>query len=203
MVTWTSTPEWQHLARRKKVHTEPELLLRSALHAAGARFHLHRRLADGCTPDLVLPRHRVAVFVDGDYWHSCPVHGRQRPFTGPNAALWEEKMRRTRSAMSGRLRSPMVLAGRLSGFGNARFGPARMPRLKPCLRGALFHRSQRQRDLGLTANLTRSTGGVSSASTSSTVIVSVAVRWPAASSVILDTGISLLSGSPAPAVWAH
>jgi DNA mismatch endonuclease (patch repair protein) len=96
MAGWTSTPEGQHLARRKKAHTEPELLLRKALHAAGARFRLYRRLAPGCTPDLVLPRHRVAVFVDGDYWHSCPVHGRRRPFTGPNAALWEEKMQRNK-----------------------------------------------------------------------------------------------------------
>jgi DNA mismatch endonuclease (patch repair protein) len=96
MVVWTSTPEGRHLAQRKKVHTEPELLLRKALHAAGARFRLHRHLAQGCTPDLVLPRHRIAVFVDGDYWHSCPVHGRRRPFTGPNAALWEQKMQRNR-----------------------------------------------------------------------------------------------------------
>jgi DNA mismatch endonuclease (patch repair protein) len=70
------------------------MLLRRALHAAGARFRLHRRLARGCTPDIVLPGRRVAVFVDGCYWHSCPQHGRQTPWTGPNAALWEEKMRR-------------------------------------------------------------------------------------------------------------
>lgn len=91
---WTSTPRSRHLTGRKKTHTEPELLLRRALHAAGARFRLHRRLAPGCTPDVVLPGRRVAVFVDGCYWHSCPQHGRQTPWTGPNAALWEEKMRR-------------------------------------------------------------------------------------------------------------
>lgn len=94
MPFWTSTETGRHLRRRKKVDTEPELLLRTALHAAGARFRLHRELARGCTPDLVLPSRRIAVFVDGDYWHSCPVHGRTKPFTGPNAALWEEKMRR-------------------------------------------------------------------------------------------------------------
>lgn len=78
------------------MNTEPELLLRRALHAMGARFRLHRTLAKGCTPDLVLPRYRIAVFVDGDYWHGCPVHGRQKPFTGPNADLWERKMERNR-----------------------------------------------------------------------------------------------------------
>jgi DNA mismatch endonuclease (patch repair protein) len=71
-------------------------MLRRALHACGARFRLHRRLAPGCTPDLVLPGRKIAVFVDGDYWHSCPVHGRTTPFTGPNAVLWQEKMARNR-----------------------------------------------------------------------------------------------------------
>jgi DNA mismatch endonuclease (patch repair protein) len=93
---WVSTSEGNHLRRRRKAHTEPELLLRRALHALGARFRLHRRLAPGCTPDLVLPGRKVAVFVDGDYWHSCPAHGRKTPFTGPNAALWEAKMVRNR-----------------------------------------------------------------------------------------------------------
>lgn len=94
MTRWATTAEGRHLRGRTKVHTEPELLLRKALHALGARFRLHRRLAPGCTPDLVLPTRRIAVFVDGDYWHSCPVHGRKTPFTGPNAQLWVEKMAR-------------------------------------------------------------------------------------------------------------
>lgn len=93
---WVSTGAGAHLAGRKKQHTEPEVLLRKALHAAGSRFRLHRRIAKGCTPDLVLPGRRTAVFVDGCYWHSCPVHGRKTPFTGPNAALWEAKMQRNR-----------------------------------------------------------------------------------------------------------
>jgi DNA mismatch endonuclease (patch repair protein) len=93
---WTSTSKSAHLSGRKKVDTEPELLLRRALHAAGARFRLHRRIAKGCTPDVVLPGRRLAVFVDGCYWHSCPIHGRKTPFTGPNAALWEQKMARNK-----------------------------------------------------------------------------------------------------------
>jgi DNA mismatch endonuclease (patch repair protein) len=51
-------------------------------------------IAKGCTPDFVLPGRGVAVFVDGCFWHSCPKHGRKKPWTGPNATLWEEKMRR-------------------------------------------------------------------------------------------------------------
>lgn len=93
---WASTREGTHLKGRRKRDTEPELLLRRALHKEGVRFRLHRTIDRGCTPDLVLPRFGIAVFVDGDYWHGCPVHGRQQPFTGPNADLWAEKMRRNR-----------------------------------------------------------------------------------------------------------
>lgn len=93
---WTSTRQGRHLSGRRKVDTEPELLLRRALHALGARFRIHRRIAPRCTPDVVLPARRLAVFVDGCWWHSCPEHGRKAPFTGPNAQLWEAKMRRVR-----------------------------------------------------------------------------------------------------------
>lgn len=96
MSTWQSTSAGRHLEGRRKVNTRPEVLLRQALHAQGARFRLHVRLAKGCTPDILLPRRRLAVFVDGCYWHSCPVHGRRTPFVGPNSALWDEKMRRNR-----------------------------------------------------------------------------------------------------------
>jgi DNA mismatch endonuclease (patch repair protein) len=91
---WVSTSSGRHLAGRKKKDTAPEVALRKALHAAGARFRLQRQLAKGCTPDIVLPGRRVAVFVDGCFWHGCPRHGRKTPFTGPNALLWEEKMTR-------------------------------------------------------------------------------------------------------------
>jgi DNA mismatch endonuclease, patch repair protein len=93
---WVSTDAGRHLRRRRKTDTAPELALRQALHALGVRFRLHRQLAPGCTPDIVLPARRIAIFVDGCWWHSCPKHGRTRPFTGPNAAAWEAKMRRNR-----------------------------------------------------------------------------------------------------------
>ena len=91
-----TTAKGRHLTGRKKEDTVPELLLRKALHAAGGRFRLHRQLAKGCTPDLVLPRRRLAIFVDGCFWHGCPAHGRRTAWTGPNAKLWQEKMFRNR-----------------------------------------------------------------------------------------------------------
>lgn len=89
---WTSTRAGRHLTRRRKVNTAPEIMLRKALHSLGVRFRIHRNIARGCTPDIVLPRHGIAIFVDGDYWHSCPVHRADKQFRGPNAALWEAKM---------------------------------------------------------------------------------------------------------------
>jgi DNA mismatch endonuclease (patch repair protein) len=92
--SWVSTSEGRHLAGRKKKDTAPEIALRKALHAQGARFRLHRQLAKGCTPDIVMPGRRLAIFVDGCFWHGCPKHGRKSAFTGPNAVLWEQKMQR-------------------------------------------------------------------------------------------------------------
>lgn len=91
---WVGTHEGRHLAKRRKVNTQPEVRLRKALHAAGVRFRLQRQLAKGCTPDIVFPAKRLAVFVDGCFWHGCPEHGRKTPWTGPNAALWATKMER-------------------------------------------------------------------------------------------------------------
>lgn len=91
---WISTYAGRHLRGRRKVNTVPEVLLRQALHRAGARFRLHVQLAKGCTPDIVMPGRSLVIFVDGCWWHSCPRHGRRTPFTGPNARLWVEKMQR-------------------------------------------------------------------------------------------------------------
>lgn len=89
---WVSTDRGRHLRGRVNKNTAPEIALRKALHAAGGRFRLHRQLAKGCTPDIVLPGRRVAIFVDGCFWHGCPEHGRRRPWTGPNAERWAAKV---------------------------------------------------------------------------------------------------------------
>ena len=90
---WVSTASGTHLRRRSTRDTKPELVLRRALHAAGARFTLHKQLAPRCRPDILLRRHRLAVFVDGDFWHGCPKHG-TTTFSGPNAELWHAKLAR-------------------------------------------------------------------------------------------------------------
>lgn len=60
--------------------TGPELRLRRALHALGFRYRVNALVTvPGCRvrPDLVFSRRRVAVFVDGCYWHACAEHGRR------------------------------------------------------------------------------------------------------------------------------
>jgi len=56
------------MAGIRGVNTRPELRLRSALHRLGFRFRVHDQRLPG-RPDLVLPRHRAAIFVHGCFWH--------------------------------------------------------------------------------------------------------------------------------------
>lgn len=75
--------------------TGPELRLRRALHAMGLRYRVDLAVRpDGgrpVRPDVAFTRARVAVFVDGCFWHQCPLHG-SRPKA--NAAWWEAKLER-------------------------------------------------------------------------------------------------------------
>ncbi|MCF8208026.1 MAG: DNA mismatch endonuclease Vsr [Rhodoferax sp.] len=50
-------------------NSRPEMLVRRLLHSAGFRFRLHRKDLPG-TPDIVLPKFKIAIFVNGCFWHS-------------------------------------------------------------------------------------------------------------------------------------
>jgi DNA mismatch endonuclease (patch repair protein) len=71
--------------------TGPEIALRSELHRLGLRFRIHRRPIPGlrATADIVFGPAKVAVFVDGCFWHRCPIHA-----TAPkaNGDWWAEKL---------------------------------------------------------------------------------------------------------------
>ncbi|HEU4463183.1 MAG TPA: very short patch repair endonuclease [Solirubrobacterales bacterium] len=82
------------MVSNKRVDTGPEKALRSALFRAGVRFRKDYPI--DCTglrvrADVAIVGHRVAVFVDGCFWHRCPEHGTD-PKT--NAAFWAEKLDR-------------------------------------------------------------------------------------------------------------
>jgi DNA mismatch endonuclease (patch repair protein) len=59
------------MSRVKSKNTSPELRVRRVAHSLGLRFRLHREDLPG-RPDLVFPRHKVAVFVHGCFWHRHP-----------------------------------------------------------------------------------------------------------------------------------
>jgi DNA mismatch endonuclease (patch repair protein) len=70
--------------------TRPELALRRAVHALGMRYFVNRRPLKSVrrTADLLFPRLRIAVFLDGCFWHGCPDH---HVPPRSNAGYWAEK----------------------------------------------------------------------------------------------------------------
>ncbi len=84
------------MARVRQKGTDAELSLRKELHARGLRYRLQvplltkpRRVAD-----VVFPRAKVAVFVDGCFWHGCPAHA---SWPKSNAQFWRDKIEANRA----------------------------------------------------------------------------------------------------------
>jgi DNA mismatch endonuclease (patch repair protein) len=79
----------------RKTDTRPEVALRSALHRSGMRFRKDHSLkvdADrAIRADIVFPTEKLAVFVDGCFWHKCPQHGTQ---PRSNRNYWTAKLAR-------------------------------------------------------------------------------------------------------------
>ena len=74
------------MSRIRSQETCPEMLLRKALWTAGLRYRLKSKLPG--KPDLVFPSAKVAVFIDGCFWHGCPVHGK---IPKSNQGFWVKK----------------------------------------------------------------------------------------------------------------
>jgi DNA mismatch endonuclease (patch repair protein) len=72
--------------------TKPELALRSAVHGLGLRFRVSARPLKDLrrTADLVFPKAKVAVFLDGCFWHGCPEH---HTVAVTHAQFWANKVR--------------------------------------------------------------------------------------------------------------
>ena len=85
----------QIMARIKSTNTSPELLVRSALHAAGLRYRLHVRDLPG-TPDIVFPSRQICVFVHGCFWHGCKRCKDGTRKIGSNRKYWSGKIARNR-----------------------------------------------------------------------------------------------------------
>jgi len=79
----------EQMARVRSKDTTPEVLLRRALWSSGLRYRLRLKLPG--TPDIAITKSKIAIFVDGCFWHGCPEH-----YTKPvrNADFWKKKLER-------------------------------------------------------------------------------------------------------------
>jgi DNA mismatch endonuclease (patch repair protein) len=99
-VSSLAPPASSYTARRtmeanRRTETKPERLLRSALHARGLRFRKDRRLqvvGRWVRPDIVFGPAQLAIFIDGCFWHRCPIHS---TYPRANADFWQAKFDRT------------------------------------------------------------------------------------------------------------
>ncbi|MDZ7917541.1 MAG: very short patch repair endonuclease [Rhodococcus sp. (in: high G+C Gram-positive bacteria)] len=79
------------MSAQRRRDTKPEIAIRRELHRRGLRYFVDRAPIKGVRrrADLVFPRRKVAVFVDGCFWHSCPQHA---TFPKNNAQWWTDKL---------------------------------------------------------------------------------------------------------------
>lgn len=79
------------MTKQKRTGTKPELALRKTLHARGLRYRVDNQPEADLrrTADLVFKSAKVAVFLDGCFWHGCEVHSRD---TKSNTVWWREKI---------------------------------------------------------------------------------------------------------------
>ena len=89
------------MSRVRSKNTSAELRVRSLLHRAGYRYRLHLRGLPG-TPDIVLPKYRTAIFVNGCFWHrhpGCPRSSVPKSNTSYWAEKFEQNVNRDKEAM--------------------------------------------------------------------------------------------------------
>ncbi|MBR8056241.1 very short patch repair endonuclease [Burkholderia dolosa] len=79
------------MSRVRQHGTAPELLLRRALRNAGLHYRLKLSRPLPGRPDIIFAAHKLVVFVDGCFWHGCPIHG-SKPKN--NEEFWKNKLRR-------------------------------------------------------------------------------------------------------------
>jgi DNA mismatch endonuclease (patch repair protein) len=90
-VTDVVTPETRSrmMSGIRGKNTKPELRVRKALHARGFRFRLHLKDLPG-KPDIVLPKYKAIILINGCFWHMHDCHLFKWPSTRPN--FWREKI---------------------------------------------------------------------------------------------------------------
>lgn len=81
------------MTRVRSINTTPEIKVRKLLYKLGYRFRLHYSYLPG-KPDIILPKYKTIIFVNGCFWHGCPTckHAQIRPRT--NKDYWNKKLDR-------------------------------------------------------------------------------------------------------------
>jgi len=93
--SWASSPAARKVMQGNRSRdTKPGLSVRRLLHAAGLRYRVSVRPVPELhrTADIVFTRQRIAIFIDGCFWHGCDEHGANPPRT--NAGYWATKRAR-------------------------------------------------------------------------------------------------------------
>ena len=96
-MTDTMTPEQRHrcMSNIRGKDTKPEMIVRKYLFSRGLRFRLHRKDLPG-RPDIVLPKYRAVVLIDGCFWHGhegCKYYKMPKS----NVEFWESKITKNRN----------------------------------------------------------------------------------------------------------
>lgn len=80
-----------NMSRIRSTDTALERTLRTALWKKGIRYRRNTKLPG--KPDIVLPKEKIAIFIDGCFWHGCPLHSR---IPKSNVEYWGKKISRNR-----------------------------------------------------------------------------------------------------------
>lgn len=94
--SWASSQATRHVMKGNRGRdTKPELAVRRAAHALGLRYRTSARPLQNVrrTADMVFVREKVAVYIDGCFWHGCPHH---YVASKTNASFWDAKIHTTR-----------------------------------------------------------------------------------------------------------
>ena len=82
------------MSANKAKDTSPELAVRKALHGKGIKgYRLHSKKIPG-RPDIAFTRKRVAIFINGCFWHRCPIC--KLPYPETNKVFWKKKFERNK-----------------------------------------------------------------------------------------------------------
>lgn len=73
--------------------SKPEIILRQALWKKGIRYRKNYKRLPGC-PDIVLTRYKIAIFVDGDFWHARGYQNNPGSQINSNKSFWQQKLTR-------------------------------------------------------------------------------------------------------------